>query len=134
MSGPYAEMLSNLFLPRQAEDGTFLFVAPLGNGHIPLVALDDLGWYARWMFDHPKESSGKQIDVAIDDVAWADLARTFTEVTTSSPFVSFQGLTEFTNRSLENRLAMSITLSEIGPRQLFQDLVKLPSRHWTRRA
>ncbi|KAJ7763920.1 hypothetical protein B0H14DRAFT_3510576 [Mycena olivaceomarginata] len=30
------------------EDGTVVFAAPLEDGHVPLIALKDLGWWARY--------------------------------------------------------------------------------------
>jgi len=35
----------------------------------------------RWLFDHPERANGMDLEVAIDDVAYADLAATFEKVT-----------------------------------------------------
>jgi hypothetical protein len=58
-SGPYMEMLSLLWSPyHDATTDTYEFQVPLGDGAIPMIHLDDLGEYARWIFDHPERSSG----------------------------------------------------------------------------
>ncbi len=82
-TGPYAEGLfgSNNFLPRILDDGSRVFAAPLGNGHIPVIALSDLGYFARYIFDHPVETAGKDLEVASDWLAWSRLADVFTKVT-----------------------------------------------------
>jgi len=79
---PYAEMLhGGLFLPQIRQDGTRVFSAPLGKGHVPIIALQDLGYFARYIFDHPTETAGKNIEVASDYITWSDLVAAFTKVT-----------------------------------------------------
>jgi len=81
-SGPYLNMLFELLSPQKDNDGTYNFGAPLGkDGRVPMISLEDLGWYARWIFDHPSESSGLDLKVATDHVGWQALAETFTKVT-----------------------------------------------------
>lgn len=80
-SSPYMEMLSEFLRPKRAEDGTYVFSAPLGDGAVPFIHLDDLGLYARWLFDHPEEARGFELEIATEHVHFADLAKTFTEVT-----------------------------------------------------
>jgi hypothetical protein len=54
------EMMYSMWAPRK--DGeTFTFVAPLDDGAVPMIHLDDLGRYARWIFDNIEKSSGTQI-------------------------------------------------------------------------
>jgi hypothetical protein len=71
-----------MFGPRAIrEDGTREFAAPLGDGHVPMIALADLGWWARYVFDAPRELvNGKDLEVASEMVSWADLVATFTRV------------------------------------------------------
>ncbi len=81
-NGPYAEMLyGGNFLPKILDDGTRVFAAPLGKGHVPIITLPDLGYFARYIFDHPAETAGKNLEVASDYLAWADLVAAFTKVT-----------------------------------------------------
>lgn len=63
------------------EDGTFVFTSPIEDGHMVMVALDDLGFWARYTFDHRAETSGKHLAIASDLITWGDLAATFTKVT-----------------------------------------------------
>jgi len=46
-----------------------------------MISLEDLGWYARWIFDNPSESSGLNLRIATEHVGWEALAKTFTKVT-----------------------------------------------------
>src|SRR5262249_18375555 len=78
----YAEMLyGGNFLPKILDDGTRVFAAPLGKGHIPIITLPDLGYFARYIFDHPAETAGKNLEIASDYLAWSDLAAAFTKAT-----------------------------------------------------
>jgi len=81
-SGPYLNMLFEFLSPRKESDGTYIFEAPLGKeGRVPMISLEDLGWYARWIFDNPTESSGLDLKIATEHVGWQSLAETFTKVT-----------------------------------------------------
>ncbi|KAI9464953.1 NAD-P-binding protein [Lactarius psammicola] len=79
-SGPYMDMLQiGILGPVQREDGTFVFNSPIGDGHIPMVALADIGFFARYTFDHRAETSGKNLEVASEWVGWEHLVATFTK-------------------------------------------------------
>jgi hypothetical protein len=54
---------------------------PLGAGAVPHVSLEDCGYYVRWLFDHPERANGMDLEVAIDHIAYADLAAAFQKVT-----------------------------------------------------
>ncbi|KAH8116907.1 NAD(P)-binding protein [Phellopilus nigrolimitatus] len=58
-TGPYMDMLKIvMFGPlKQLADGTFVFASSIGNGHVPMIALSDLGFFARYFFDHRVEVS-----------------------------------------------------------------------------
>jgi hypothetical protein len=57
---PYIEMLNLLWRPVYDEGSdTYIINSPVGSEKIPLIHLDDLGAYARWIFDHTEKSSGK---------------------------------------------------------------------------
>lgn len=62
-------------------DGTFVFAAPIGNGHIPLVSLKDIGYFARYTFDHRHETSGRDLEITSDMVSLEQLVSTFKRVT-----------------------------------------------------
>lgn len=81
-SGPYAERLWDSGAPALDADGTSVFPLPLGpTGAMPLVSLDDLAWYAKWMFEHPKLSAGLKLGIAIAHVTGAEIAAAFEAVT-----------------------------------------------------
>ena len=80
-TGPYAEMLSETQRPKKYGDGVYVFRAPLEDGAVPYIHLDDLASYAKWLFDHPAESKGLELKVATQHVAWKDLAESFERVT-----------------------------------------------------
>ncbi|KAA1467630.1 NAD-P-binding protein [Dentipellis sp. KUC8613] len=82
-TGPYMDMLRfHMFGPLNVRaDGTYVFAAPVGNGHVPMIALSDLGFFARYTFDHRAETSGKDLEVASEMVSWDHLIATFTKVT-----------------------------------------------------
>ncbi|KAF2096247.1 NAD(P)-binding protein [Rhizodiscina lignyota] len=79
----YIEGLSEILqpFPHPKEPGTMIFAVPLGEGKCPLIYLEDYGAYARWIFDTPNRSTGIELHVATEDIAWKDLAAAFTEVT-----------------------------------------------------
>jgi uncharacterized protein YbjT (DUF2867 family) len=62
-------------------DGTVVFVSPIGKGHVPMIALEDMAFWARYTFDHRSETTAKDLEVASDLVGWDYLVSTFTKVT-----------------------------------------------------
>lgn len=71
-------------------DGTYVFATPAGSGHLPMIALADLGFFARYSFDNREEVSGKDLRVASDRVGWDYLVQTFTKVTGKPAIVVHQ--------------------------------------------
>ncbi|KAH9910692.1 uncharacterized protein BXZ73DRAFT_108644 [Epithele typhae] len=71
--GPYMEMLLFWLCGPlgQHPDGTAVFAAPM-------VALQDLGFFACYAFDH---RSGRDLEVASAGFGWAELAATYARVT-----------------------------------------------------
>ena len=53
----------------------------VGDGKIPLIALEDIGIYSLWILDNPSQSAGLDLEVATDQVSFAEIAATFTKVT-----------------------------------------------------
>lgn len=80
-TGPYIEMLSELLRPRQETDGTFVFEAPLADGAVPFIHLDDLGPYVHWIYSNINRSAGMNLKVAVEHVSYSYLAEVFTKVT-----------------------------------------------------
>jgi hypothetical protein len=82
-SGPYIEMAISPLTPMTpgVEDGVVTWRVPLGQGAVPHVALDDCGFYVRWLFDHPRLANGMNLETAIGDITYTELASAFEKVT-----------------------------------------------------
>ncbi len=82
-SGPYMEMMHSMWAPKLDQaTSTYQFMAPLGqSGAIPMIHLDDLGEYARWVFDHPDQSAGRDLEIATAHVNFGEVARAWTKTT-----------------------------------------------------
>lgn len=82
-TGPYMEMAISAMTPMtpSVEEGVVAWRVPLGNGAVPHVALEDCGYYARWIFDNPERTNGMDLEVAIEDVDYHKLAAAFEKVT-----------------------------------------------------
>lgn len=80
-TGPYVETLSEALRPKKEADGTYVFTAPLEDGAVPIISLEDIGSYALWIFDNPSESIGLDLAVSTETITWKHLAKTFTKVT-----------------------------------------------------
>jgi hypothetical protein len=82
-SGPYIDMVVSplTVMTPLVEDGVVTWRVPLGEGRVPHVAIDDCGYYVRWLFDHPERADGMDLQVAIEHVGYADMAAAFEKVT-----------------------------------------------------
>lgn len=82
-TGPYMEMAFSARTPMSPclEDGVVTWRVPLGNGAVPHVALEDCGYYARWLFDNAERANGMDLEVAIEHVGYHQLAAAFTKIT-----------------------------------------------------
>lgn len=75
---------------KQREDGTFVFATPLDKGRVPMIALEDIGFFARYTFDHRAETSAQDLRIVSDLVDWEYLAETFRKVTGQKAEVKYQ--------------------------------------------
>ncbi|KZT67487.1 NAD(P)-binding protein [Daedalea quercina L-15889] len=91
-SGPYMEMLYNfMFGPyKKRADGTVVFATPVGKGHVQMIALEDLGFFARYAFDHRELTSAQDLIIASDRVGWEYLKATFEKVTGQRAEIVYQ--------------------------------------------
>ncbi|RXW23584.1 hypothetical protein EST38_g2249 [Candolleomyces aberdarensis] len=62
-------------------DGTHIFASPIQNGHTPMIALSDLGWWVRYTLNTREKTSGCELQIASDWVSWDYLVQAFQEVT-----------------------------------------------------
>ncbi|KAK7690577.1 hypothetical protein QCA50_005675 [Cerrena zonata] len=96
---PYMDMLQSImFGPlNKRDDGTVVFATPVGQGHVPMIALSDLGFFARYIFDHRTETSGQDLRVTSDIVGWDYLIETYQKVTGDKAVVVHQTIDEWFN-------------------------------------
>ncbi|KAH9928431.1 NAD(P)-binding protein [Amylocystis lapponica] len=80
---------------KRDRDGTAIFATPIGKGHIPMIALSDLGFFARYTFDNRAMTSGQELEVASDWVGWEYLVETFQKVTGQKAVVMDQSLDDW---------------------------------------
>ncbi|KAF5373380.1 hypothetical protein D9757_009747 [Collybiopsis confluens] len=100
-TGPYMENLGGYMLGARptidsaSQNGTvalsevehrdpsnpLVFDIPTKNGHIPMICLDDLGWWTRYIFDHLPETSGKELKCASEWITMDEVVDTFVRVT-----------------------------------------------------
>lgn len=67
------------------EDGTRVWVSPIGKtGTVPMIALEDLGWWTRYIFDNVESTSGKDLQVASQMASIHDVMEAF-KTTTGLP-------------------------------------------------
>ncbi|KAJ7474257.1 NAD(P)-binding protein [Mycena latifolia] len=96
-TGPYMDMVGGaLFAPTTVrKDGTVVWAAPAEGGRIPMIALKDLGWWARWTFDHRAETSARDLNITSERVSFDHLVETFTKVTGKPAVFKRQTLEEW---------------------------------------
>ncbi|KAK5652259.1 hypothetical protein OQA88_10607 [Cercophora sp. LCS_1] len=91
-TGPYMDMALSAFTPvspaierdEQTGEEVVTWRLPLTeNGAIAHTSLDDLEYYARWLFDHhgDEEVDGMNLEVGIDHIHYRDVAKAFEKVT-----------------------------------------------------
>ncbi|PNP47888.1 hypothetical protein TGAMA5MH_00940 [Trichoderma gamsii] len=81
-SGPYPESHLGTWYPKKDEDGVYVFRMPLeADGAMAMVGLTDFAWFARYMFENPKEFEADLLSVGIDHVTGNTIAAAFTAVT-----------------------------------------------------
>jgi hypothetical protein len=82
-TGPYIQMTIGKMTPVSptVEDGVVTWRAPMGDGAVAHIDLDDCGYYIRWLFDNQERANGMDLEVAIDMIGYEELAKAFTAVT-----------------------------------------------------
>ncbi|KAH6677249.1 hypothetical protein B0J14DRAFT_338387 [Halenospora varia] len=80
-TGAYAEQLQGgFFAPEIKADGTRVFSFPLGDGHLPLMTLQDMGVFTEKIFSDREAWSGKTLNVVSEFVTGQQIADTLTKV------------------------------------------------------
>ncbi|KAI9685679.1 MAG: hypothetical protein M1822_004239 [Bathelium mastoideum] len=83
-TGPYMEMTlaaATIMSPQVSEDGVVTWGVPSGDSTVATVALEDCGYYVRWLFDHPQRANGLDLQVSIADTTFKEVAAAFEKVT-----------------------------------------------------
>ncbi|KAJ7903557.1 NAD-P-binding protein [Mycena olivaceomarginata] len=89
---------SGIFEPLNVRaDGTAVFALPAGRAKIPLVTLKDLGWWARYTFDHRTETAGQDLRIGSHVVGVDEIVETFTKVTGKPAVYKPQSVEEWWN-------------------------------------
>ncbi|KAK5635736.1 hypothetical protein RRF57_011448 [Xylaria bambusicola] len=82
-TGPYIEMTIGRAtpFPPSVENGVAIWRAPLDNGAVPFTALDDVGVYVMWLFDHAGgEADGIEVQASIAHITFDEYVRAFEKV------------------------------------------------------
>jgi hypothetical protein len=94
---PHTRISQDVLGPVERGD-TFVFNSPIGDGHMPLIALEDLGFFARYTFDHRKETSTRNLEIATEMVGWEHLVATFKKVTGKNAVYNRENLEEWLSK------------------------------------
>lgn len=85
ITGPYYENLMTLFRPRPGKlrDGRdgLIFAFASGGKPYPMVALDDIGWFAAHLFNTPESFVGRTLPIMSQSLTLDEVAETFSRVT-----------------------------------------------------
>lgn len=64
------------------KDGTRVFASPIGDeGVVPFVSLEDIGWWARYVFDNAATTTGRSLGIASQPATFPEIVETFKRVT-----------------------------------------------------
>jgi hypothetical protein len=80
-TAPYMENLPHSLPPAPDGRGGLTFALALGDGRWPLIALDDIAWFARHMLTRWQSWGARDLAVAGDALTGAEIADAFTRAT-----------------------------------------------------
>ncbi|KZV90302.1 NAD(P)-binding protein [Exidia glandulosa HHB12029] len=88
VTGPYMESLGSIYAPigQRKSDGAVVFALPWGaadsNLRFPFIALPDIAFFARWIFDNPpSKGTVKEVPIMSQFISGPELAQAFQNVT-----------------------------------------------------
>lgn len=85
VTGPYYENLMTMFGPRpgRLRDGSegLIFAFASGGRPYPMVALDDIGWFAAHLLNNPERFAGRTLPILSQSLTFDEVAATFSRVT-----------------------------------------------------
>jgi hypothetical protein len=81
-SAAYAEKLSDILQPKPDPRGpdTLVFAVPLWDTAMPLIALEELGFYGRWVFDNVEGGNAMTLKLGTGHIKSAGLVKDFAAV------------------------------------------------------
>jgi hypothetical protein len=89
--------------PGKNADGTYVFAAPPLSSAVPFICLEDIGHYARWIFDSASESIGLNLKAATERAGYPYLAETITAVTITAVTASLHGTITFSWKNTSSK-------------------------------
>jgi hypothetical protein len=107
---------------------------PIGTSPWPMVALDDIGWFAAHVIDRPKEWAGRTLKIASDRLSMEEVARVFRRVTGISAVYEPYTLSDYRDIKLPESDALANMfgfITEFGITRDFVMLRKLKGDLWT---
>lgn len=133
VTAPYFENVKAFFRPYPGalRDGSqgLVFRLPFGTSRWPMVALDDIGWFAAHIFDHPEAWAGRTLPIASEALTGDDLARTFTKVTGIPAEYSAMPLDQYAQLPIPMKHDFVNMVKAINEHGLPRDLEMLRSIH-----
>ncbi|MBQ1445439.1 MAG: NmrA family NAD(P)-binding protein [Renibacterium sp.] len=80
-TAPYFENLRYRLTPQSDDQHGLIFNLPLGTASYPLVALDDIAWFAGYMFNNWQSWGARDLAVIGESLTGVELAATFEQMT-----------------------------------------------------
>ncbi|KZT56962.1 NAD(P)-binding protein [Calocera cornea HHB12733] len=79
---PYMNMFwDGQFNPVKNDDGSFTFYSSIGDGVLPIVALEDIGPYVTWIFSHKDRAANLDLIAVTDILPYTTIISAFEKVT-----------------------------------------------------
>jgi uncharacterized protein YbjT (DUF2867 family) len=133
VTAPYFENLKSFFRPYPAvlSNGSqgMLFRLPFDTSRWPMVALDDIGWFARHVLEEPGIWGGRTLSIASDEVTGEELAGTFARVTGLPAEYAPMPLREFEELPIPLKHDFVNMVKAVNEYGLPRDLPKLRAIH-----
>lgn len=134
----FIQILLGPLVERDA-NGAVVFALPVKDGHVPVISLEDIGWWTRYTFDHRSETSGQELKIATEMMTIDQLVETFTRVT-GIPAVrkrisieEYLDLYPYTNQSIVKGEGPTIRETFAGMFNVWGDDLLTRDMEWNRR-
>jgi uncharacterized protein YbjT (DUF2867 family) len=85
VTAPYFENFQGYYLPKPRTDANgrtvLVFSVPMADKPFPMAALDDIGWFAGYIFEQPQQTAGETLWLASDRPTMQEAVQAFSRVT-----------------------------------------------------